>query len=327
MPSFALKVTRLALSGLSGISPRLAGKAAFALFCRTPSRRPAGQKARATHAMGRERLAAAERIRLTFAGGGAMAYRLNGGARGDRKRYLVLHGWGSSSEYISELVASLARDGAEVIALDLPGHGRSPGRSLTIRMAVLAVAAAGDRFGRFDAIVGHSFGGASAAVAAVGLLPGIRPVLPGRLVLIGAPSSMSWLFADFGKLVRLSSPAQQSLEAEVRRVTGRGLLDYDVRTRIGALELPVLVIHAEDDKEVDAHHARAYATAGAHVRMLWANGFGHRRIVSAPPVLAAIGDFLAEPPIGSDVPRRAGLTEGAETVIPFSRAAGLRPCR
>jgi len=92
MPSFALKVTRSGLSGLERLSPRLAGKAAFRLFCLTPPRRPSGAKAKAAHREGRLRLLAAEQVMLPFPGGRAMAYRFNGGAKGARKRYLVVHG-------------------------------------------------------------------------------------------------------------------------------------------------------------------------------------------------------------------------------------------
>ena len=294
MPSFGLKVTRSGLSGLERLSPRLAGKAAFRLFCLTPPRRPSGAKAKAAHREGRLRLLAAEQVMLPFPGGRAMAYRFNGGAKGARKRYLVVHGWGSSSEYMSELAAFLADSGAEVISLDLPGHGRSDGRFLNVRLAVSAIAAASARFGAFDAAIGHSFGGASLTLASAGFLPDVDPLRPGKLVLIGAPSAMGWLFKDFGRIMRLGPATQAALEDEVRRVTGRTLVSYDEKR--GRLEpgRPVLVVHAEDDKEVSADHARAYAAEGAHVRLFWANGFGHRRIVSAAPVFGAIESFLAE---------------------------------
>ncbi|WP_047455260.1 alpha/beta hydrolase [Rhizobium rhizogenes] len=322
MPSFALKVTRLGLSSLGRVSPRLAGRAAFKLFCLTPSRRPQGAKAKAAHAEGRARLASTEAIILSFPGGRAMAHRFNGGAKGRRARYLVVHGWGSSSEYMSELAAFLADSGAEVIALDLPGHGRSPGRFLNLRLAVSAIAAAAARFGAFDATIGHSFGGASIALAAAGFLPDIEPVLPERLVLIGAPSAMGWLFTDFGGLMELNPKTQAALEAEVGRVTGRLLKDYDAGRGASDLGRPVLVVHAEDDKEVSADHARAYERAGGDVRMLWANGFGHRRIVSAAPVLEAIGAFLAEAQFASE-DENALETDG-ETVISFSRTRARR---
>ena len=293
MANFALEVTRLGFSALQAISPDLAGRAAFRLFCRTPSPRPKGARAKAAHAAGAARLAGAERFTLKIAAGAkAHAYRLNGGALGKRQRLLVTHGWGSSAEYMAELVSMLVATGAEVVALDFPGHGRAGGRFLHMGLAVGAIAAAEQRFGAFDAVIGHSFGGAALMVSAAGLLPGVAPVACERLVLIGAPSEMAWLFVDFGRMIGLHPAAQAVLEDEVHRVTGRRLEEFEARDTLGAIGRPVLVIHAEDDKEVSSLHARRYGAAGKSVRLYWANGFGHRRIIGAAPVLAAIAAFL-----------------------------------
>ncbi|MBX4954572.1 alpha/beta fold hydrolase [Rhizobium lentis] len=294
MANFALKVIRLGFSALQAVSPRLAGRAAFLLFCRTPSPRPKGKKAKAAHAAGEARLAGAERFVLRLAGGAkAHAYRLNGGAIGQRKRYLVTHGWGSSAVYMADLISMLAATGAEVVALDFPGHGRAGGRFLHMGLAVEAIAAAGERFGTLDAVIGHSFGGAALMVSAAGLIPDATPASCERLVLIGAPSEMAWLFTDFGWMIGLRPAAQAALENEVHRVSGRRLEDFDVGDTAGMIGSPLLVIHAEDDKEVSPAHARRYGAAGKSVRLVWANGFGHRRIVSAAPVLGAIAAFLA----------------------------------
>ncbi|ULR45788.1 alpha/beta hydrolase [Rhizobium sp. K102] len=222
MANFALKVIRLGFLALQAVSPQLAGRAAFLLFCRTPSQRPKGGKAKAAHAAGAARLAGAERFVLKLSSGAkAHAYRLNGGALGKRKRYLVTHGWGSSAVYMADLVSTLAATGAEVVALDFPGHGRARGRFLHMGLAVEAIAAAEERFGAFDAAIGHSFGGAALMVSAAALLPDAAPVTGERLVLIGAPSEMAWLFTDFGRLIGLGAAAQAVLENEVHRVTGR----------------------------------------------------------------------------------------------------------
>lgn len=321
MANFQLKVTRLGFSLLQGVSPRLAGKVAFRLFCRTPSPKPKGEKARAAHAAGAARLSAAERFTLRLAGGRrAHAYRLNGGATGRRKRYLVTHGWGSSAEYMTDMVGMLAQTGAEVVALDFPGHGRSGGRFLHMGLAVRAIAAAEERFGTFDAVIGHSFGGAALMVSVAGMLPDVRPVRAGKIVLIGSPSRMRWLFTDFGRMVGLDAAAQAALEDEVHRVTGRRLEDFDAGGAAGTVDRPVLVVHAEDDKEVSAAHARHYAAGGGRVRLLWANGFGHRRIVGAAPVLAAVADFLAgEHDHGDDIKKDAEIIPFFE--LPAKRAS------
>lgn len=320
MANFALEVTRLGFSLLQSVSPALAGKAAFALFCRTPSAKPKGGKAIAAHAAGAAKLAGAERFRLPLGSGRhAHAYRLNGGAIGRRKRYLVTHGWGSSSAYMADLIETLASGGAEVIALDFPGHGRSGGRFLHMALAVKAIAAAQARFGAFHAVLGHSFGGAALMVSATKVLDDVEPIGGDRMVLIGSPSEMRWLFVDFGRAIGLRPAAQAVLEGEVHRITGRRLDDFDAGRGGGALHRPVLVVHAEDDKEVSPSHARRYAAAGGMVRLFWANGFGHRRIVSAAPVLAAIAEFLA----GHEVPSGgAGSgSDGADIITFFEPAA------
>ncbi|RUM26863.1 alpha/beta hydrolase [Rhizobium vallis] len=316
MANFALKVIRLGFSALQAVSPQLAGRAAFLLFCRTPSLRSKGGKAKAAHAAGVARLAGAERFVLRLAGGAkAHAYRLNGGAIGRRKRYLVTHGWGSSAVYMADLISMLAATGAEVVALDFPGHGRAGGRFLHMGLAVEAIAAAQERFGAFDAAIGHSFGGAALMVTAAGLLPGVAPVTAERLVLIGAPSEMAWLFTDFGRMVGLRPTAQTVLENEVHLVTGRRLEDFDAGEAASGIGRSVLVIHAEDDKEVSPVHARRYGAAGQRVRLFWANGFGHRRIVGAAPVLAAIAAFLEGYQDERDVPGES-IKKDAE-IIPF----------
>ncbi|MGK6314977.1 alpha/beta hydrolase [Neorhizobium sp. DT-125] len=297
MPNFALKVIRLAFAMLGRLAPQTAAKLAFALFCRTPSRRPKGEKARMTEAEGRERLAAAERMPFPAGKSTVMAYRFGDGRPG-RRRYLVVHGWGSSAAYISALPAGLAESGAEVVVLDFPGHGLSSGRSLNMRQAVDTVVEAERRFGRFDAVVGHSFGGAASMLAAGGVMKGAGAISPSKLVVIGSPSDIHWLFDDFSRMVGLAPRVKALLIQHAEQVAGASLDDFDTVAAAARLGKPVLVVHAEEDKEVASHHARRFgdlATAQLH----WANGLGHRRIVSDRGVIETIGAFLSEdmPPV------------------------------
>lgn len=295
MASFGLKVIRRALSGIAAVSPYAAGRVAFRLFATTPARRPRTAKEKALFARSQGWMRQAQRVELSFAGGTAVAHRF--AARdhaASAGRVLVVHGWGSRAAYLAALTERLVAAGHEVVALDLPGHGASRGRTLTLPMAVRAIDAAWQRFGGFDYFCGHSFGGASLACAASGLVPSVLAHRPRRLVTIGSPSEMSWLFKDLGRLLRLGPPAQAALEGHVEHIAGAPLSAFDAARGAGRLDAPMLVIHAEDDKEVPALHARRYAASGANVTLEWANGLGHRRIVSAEPVIARIVDFLAE---------------------------------
>jgi pimeloyl-ACP methyl ester carboxylesterase len=299
MSSIGLQVTRSGLSVLSGVSPELAGKSAFWLFCRTPSRKPRNEKARALLAAAGRRMAAAERTDLSVPGGIIAAFRLAAATHGedraaDARPVLVVHGWASRSEHMMAVIEGIRQTGRDVVAIDLPGHGRSSGRKLNIRLGVTAIDAAWQRYGPFSAMVGHSFGGVVVLNAAQGSIEGIPANRPERMALISSPASVPGLFARVAGWLGISGRARRAFEDEVIRLTGRPLCRFDGVSQLAEVGVPTLIVHARDDKEVDCEAAETYAAAGGHVRLHWADGFGHRRIIGAAPVVAEVGAFVAE---------------------------------
>jgi pimeloyl-ACP methyl ester carboxylesterase len=295
MTSFGLKVTRLAFAQLEKLSPRVSGRLAFELFCRTPSRKPKGFKALAVFRQGEERLRNAQTVRLALSRGMAAAHLLTrGGGESDSEvpRILVVHGWGSRAEYLSEMAVGLVDAGAEVVLLDLPGHGASSGRRLDLRLAAEAIVAAERHFGRFDGVVGHSFGGASVMMAAGGIFCDLPKLQSPRIALIGAPSSISEVFNHFAGAVGLGRASLAAMRGRVHELSGRRIEELDGVAVARRLGRPMLVVHAEDDKEVNVGHAQRYIGVSPQIRHLWANGHGHRRIVSAPEVIRAVAEFL-----------------------------------
>lgn len=293
MPSFPLKVTRLAFSGLEKMSPALAGRLAFELFCRTPSRRPKGAKAKQVFLTGRNRLRQAQTVRLALSRGMAAVHVLAvQGVPANGRRVLVVHGWGSRVEYLTDLATGLRQTGTEVVMLDLPGHGASSGRRLDLKIAAEAIVAAERHFGRFDGVVGHSFGGAAVMMAAGHVFPELRPLNAARIALIGSPSSMGEVFNGFASMVGLGRGSVGAMRNRAMELVGAQVEDLDGVAVARRIDRPLLVVHAEDDKEVNVGHAQRYIGVSPHVRHLWANGHGHRRIVSAPEVIHAVASFL-----------------------------------
>jgi pimeloyl-ACP methyl ester carboxylesterase len=295
MTSFGLKVTRLAFAQLERVSPTASGRLAFELFCRTPSRKPKGSKAVSVFAKGAERLRGAQTVRLALSRGMAAAHHLSDAATAaapQRARILAVHGWGSRAEYLTEMAMGLQQAGAEVVLLDLPGHGASSGRRLDLRLAAEAIVAAERHFGTFDGVVGHSFGGASVMMAAGGIFCDIPKLKSPRIALIGAPSSISEVFSGFASAVGLGWPSLAAMRGRVHALSGRRIEELDGVAVARRLDRPLLVVHAEDDKEVNVGHAQRYIGVSPQIRHLWANGHGHRRIVSAPEVIRAVAEFL-----------------------------------
>ncbi|MDH6267198.1 alpha-beta hydrolase superfamily lysophospholipase [Rhizobium sp. SG_E_25_P2] len=295
MSSYSVKALGQLINLAGVVSPRLGGDLAFWLFCRTAKPGPSTAKEKALFAAAQPRMAEArlDMLETSRARVAAHVFAPIGPANG--QRVLIAHGWGSRIDYLQALITGLREAGFETVGLDLPGHGRSSGRVLNVLMAMEAINAAWDRYGDFHAMIGHSFGGYCSAMVAAGPDDLIRRRTPRRLVTIGSPVAAKDVFEGFSDTLGFSARVRQGLDDAVERLAGRPIQAFSAETMLAVHpELPVLVLHAEDDKEVPAAAARKYATAGPHVRLEWLNGWGHRRIVSSPEAIEHIKSFVAE---------------------------------
>lgn len=295
MASIGLKVIRGMFGAAEHLTPRLGGRAAFELFCRTPDRRKltAGERRAVENAA--NFLSEARHHRLRTRSGWITVHEFRPVPRRPAAgTVLVIHGWRSRTEYMRKLIEGYCRAGFRVLSLDLPGHGASQGRRLTMANAVDAVRTVDEWFGPFIAVVGHSFGGAVALSAAAGAIRGIAPLAVQRLVLIAAPNAMSDVFAGFGRHINIGPRSASSVDRQIERISGHRL-DYFVGSEfLQRMEIPALVIHAPDDREVSADNASALGAAGRHVRLEWVPGLGHRRILADSTVVQLAVEFVCE---------------------------------
>jgi pimeloyl-ACP methyl ester carboxylesterase len=296
MTSIGVKVIRSLFGAAERIAPGIGGKAAFELFCRTPNpkRLSVGEKRAVDRAAGFMEEARHHRLPVGSRCVVVHEFRPREG-RDNAGTVLVLHGWRSRTEYMKALIVAYRDAGFRVMSLDLPGHGGSQGRRLNLASGVRAAHAAGEWFGPFAAVVGHSFGGSVAVNAVAGSITGIPPLAASKLVLIAAPSSMPRLFQDFGRYLNLGPRTQSAMADQVRRIAGRPLDDFIGSRQLAEKPVPTLVIHAPDDREVSYGHAELFAQAGGHVRLRWAPGLGHRRILSDPTIVADALGFVVRP--------------------------------
>jgi pimeloyl-ACP methyl ester carboxylesterase len=294
MAPIAMKIMRAAFAAGEILAPNLAGKAAFALFCRTPSRAARTPGEREALRVAGDLMRDAQHHVIATPSGRVAIHEFSPQTGRTRGSVLLVHGWRSRTEHLRSLIAALRAADVRVFALDLPGHGASEGRTLHLASAVAAVAAAEARYGPFEAIVGHSFGGAVAINATAGSIRNIAPVSANRLVAIAAPSSLPRLFADFAALLGLGARTQAAFEHQVERVTGHVLGSFECREQLRRTRIPTLVIHDRDDREVSAEHARMTAQAGSHATLRWTSGLGHRRILNDAGVVSLVVAFIAE---------------------------------
>lgn len=295
MPSFRFTVIRGLFRIGELVSPRLSGRLAFELFCRTPNPQRLSTKERAVVEAAAPFMAAARRHDLATRFGRFAAYEFRP-AHGHAHwpRALVIHGWRSRTEHMRPIIQRLLEKGFRVVAVDLPGHGHSPGRRLHMANAVASVQAASQWLGPFDTIVGHSFGGTVAVNAVAGSIAGVPAIPTDRLVLLAAPSAMGEIFDNFARFAGLGRRTRIHLDRQVERVAGKPLERYVGAEMLARIQVPTLVIHAPEDKEVPASNAGEYGAAGPHVRLQWVPGLGHRRIIVDSEVAAVVAAYATE---------------------------------
>jgi len=294
MAPFSVKVIRGAFGIAEHIVPRLTGRVAFEIFSRTANPNSPSAAERRVLQQATRFMAGGRRHCLTARSGKVTAFEFRPPAGTLRMgTALVIHGWNSRTEHMKTVIEAFCEAGYKVVAIDLPGHGQSAGRRLNMALAVDALRAAAEWLGPFSAVIGHSFGGAVAVNAAVGSVEGIAPLATDRLVLISAPSSMPAIFEDFGRFLNLGPRSQMAIAAQVKRIAGHPLESYVGAEQLRVMKIPTLVIHAPDDREISPDNAKAFAAAGSHVRLFWARGLGHRRILADPVVAQEAVRFVA----------------------------------
>jgi len=268
-------------------APEVVGDWAFAEFIRPPVLSP---EATRTMRRLRERLRDAELFSVDVEGRRVQGYRINGSGCGT---VALIHGWGGEAAVMAGFIDPLTKSGFDVVLVDLPAHGQSPGEVLHMPMGVAALAAVYDRTGPWHGIVAHSFGGVVAVSALSGLVNGIRHIRVDKIALIAAPNSVPRLFEDFGRQFRLSARAMDRLKSNGSRLSGTSIDAFvagDILRRAG---IPAQVFHAPDDEEVAFEEAQAIAANCPRATLQIVPGAGHRRILYARETIRGVSNFFA----------------------------------
>ena len=267
----ALSAVRTTNQVIGAIAPRLTGALARRLLMTPHQYTPRdGERAAA---------ASAERITLRF---GLSALRWGGPG----PIVLMMHGWSGRPTQFRHLVPGLVAAGRQVIALDAPAHGHSPGDEAHPLAFTEAVLEAAGELKHVESVVGHSMGGAAVLLALA------QQPFAERAAVFGSPAAMSRVLERFARTIALPSAAKRAFFEIVDRHVGVPANEIDVARYESALSIPGLVVHDRDDDSVPFCEAQAIAQAWPHARLIATQGLGHRRVLSDPGVVAAATRFL-----------------------------------
>ncbi len=273
MNSLVKKLIPFFINKLSVLSPYLASRCAFELFCRPVKTNRAPQ----------EKDFWQSGVDLNLPSGRAAK------SWGEGPMVWLLHGWGSRGSTFYKIVPDFVKAGFQVVAWDGPAHGDSPEKKVNIIKYAQAVAddlkfATSEK--KLVAVVGHSFGGASLAVLNRFM------TLPTHLVIIGSPTEIPIVFSNFKRLIRLGDRAFELMVAKAEKIIGGSISSTSLLGNDLSKQTKVLIIHDEKDKEVPFQRFEKLKNTWSGGEFYSTQGLGHRRIIKSSLVAKKIIGFI-----------------------------------
>lgn len=243
---------------------------------------------------------------------------------------LLIHGAGGSRLAWPESIRRLA--GARVVALDLPGHGRSapPGRRTVAHYAQVVEAFVVALGLPTLVLAGHSMGSAIAltvahrrAVSIEGLiLLGVSARMPvSETLLRGSLASLdevAGFVAEHGLADSLPE-VQEFVRREIIQTGGTTLFGdylacnrYDLRPVVGEIDKPALLIAGRHDSMVPLRFSESLAAGLPNADLRVLDRAGHFMIVEQPEaVVQLMESFLAQLANGRGAAHSAGGSDNA----------------
>lgn len=217
---------------------------------------------------------------------------------------LAQHGWRGRPTQFARFADAIVPSGFRLVATDAPGHGRSPGTRATPRLLADTLVAAGAALGDVHGIIGHSLGGAAAALALASGLPAQR------LVMIGSPSRPSRMIEGFAAQIGLPAAARAAFDRWFEAHAGRAVESLDpVALRLGP-GVEAMVVHDRDDDVIPVGEAELLERAWPEARFLYTTGLGHRDLLADALVIGPVTEFLTAAAPGSAAAGEVARIEG-----------------
>ncbi len=192
---------------------------------------------------------------------------------GEGPTVLLVHGWNGRATQLGGFVKPLVERGYRVVAFDSLGHGDSEGRESSLPELANCIRQVVDELGGVYGIVAHSLGGAATTFA---LAYGMRAE---RLVFVSPPADPREFLKIFGSALGINDDVRARVKRRVERRLGVPMEEMQALAIAPSMQLPLLVIHDEQDKEVPVNVGRRIASAWPSAELIVTVGLGHQRIL------------------------------------------------
>jgi len=207
---------------------------------------------------------------------------------GDGPLVIFVHGWNGRAAQLAPLASTIAELGFKCVAIDVTGHGSSPQRHTDWEHFIVDIAALTQSLHQeVYAYVGHSAGALTMMAAR-----GLKNIGASRYVCICAPSHP---FPPIEVIRKKLGPRNRVLELYKNYIAGQ-FNDTWERLSTGRsftnTGSDLLLFYDESDRFVNHTEGDKIRSLCPGARLIKTSVYGHMKILMAPELTQAIGEFL-----------------------------------
>jgi pimeloyl-ACP methyl ester carboxylesterase len=201
---------------------------------------------------------------------------------------MLVHGWEGYAAQLTEFVQPLVDAGFRVVTFDMPAHGSSTGRQVSVFDMSRVIRTVAQVFSPMRAVIGHSLGGTATIVA---LNEGLEAE---RAVLLAPGAEPKHFAGALASLLGFSGARADGMLKRIERRLGMGFDEASVLRFAPMMSVPVLVMHDPRDAEVPFKHGKRIAEAWPGARFEPLKEMGHRRMLRDVNTINAVITFIAD---------------------------------
>ncbi len=205
-----------------------------------------------------------------------------------KQKVLLVHGWAGRGTQLYEIADKLLENRMMVISFDAPAHGLSSGKTTSFPEFLDTIEFLGEKYGPFEAVIGHSFGGITAMAALA------ENTFAKKLIVIGIDCSINDVIDNFVKKLQLKQPVATKIKKHLVTIFKTSITSVSPCETAKKISIPTLLLHDTQDTDVDVSNAYKIRQNLANGELLVTNGLGHRRILRDPKIIRRIIDFIKE---------------------------------
>ncbi|MFD2518990.1 alpha/beta hydrolase [Salinimicrobium flavum] len=203
------------------------------------------------------------------------------------RKILLAHGWSGRGTQLAVMADELLKHGYSVVSFDAPAHGRAPGKWSMMPFFIEAIHFLEEKYGPFEAIIGHSLGG----------MASLKAVKDGltvkKLVIIGTANSVTHITREFAHNMKMNEKVAKLMKKYFDKKFGQDMDTYSGAVSAKEVKIPTLVVHDEHDVDVHVSSAHEIVDNLDKGELFLTEDLGHRRILGNKKVIKKIIEFLS----------------------------------